>query len=315
MRQTADSTKADVEKILNVVKELGSLTFREISTLTDIPLKRVRYIYDHYIKIENPEIGYCCTNGKPGKVAILRYSYYRKPEEAKKDEVIKEEPPVMDQPEEKPVTKNGEGYPDPTMARALARVDSRVKPGEIWRDDSTCGAKYLILSCHKNILNCLMVKELDNYFDERCDIKFVSKNEEYYITPYRILSKPARFMVLKHSTTAPEWFNYVRGTVVSYLGFDAGQTMSEPITKIVEVPVEKIVEKIVEVPVEKIVYRDKPTDISALTEYKAAMFDKYQEVLLSMLSNTKMNIDGYSPSISSVPVPYIIPTDQTTISC
>ncbi len=303
------NTLKEIDQIVEVVKSMGQVSFNDISTLTGISTRKIGYLYHNYIK-DYPEIGYSLvkrgsgTSG--GQTATLRYSNYNKAKVPVND-------PAPEKPEEKPVTKNGEGYPDPTMARALARVDSRVKPGEIWRDDSTCGAKYLILSCHKNILNCLMVKELDNYYDERCDIKFESKNEEYYIAPYRILSKPARFMVLKHSTTAPEWFNYVRGTVVSYLGFDAGQTMSEPITKIVEVPVEKIVEKKIEVPVEKIVYRDKPTDVSALTEYKAVMFDKYQEVFLSMLSNMKMNVDGYSPSI--LPVPYIIPTDQTIVTC
>ena len=282
-------TLKEIDQVVETVKSMGQVTFNDISTLTGISTRKIGYLYHNYIK-DYPEIGYSLVKGGSGtaggQIATLRYSNYKKTEVPAND-------PAPEKPEEKPVTKNGEGYPDPTMAKALSRMENKSGMryefcvGEIWRDDSTCGAKYLIMSCFKNSLMCLMLRDMDNFYDPRCDIKINIKDQEYYISPYKILSRPARVMTIKFANTKPDFMSLVKSATAMHLGYRM-ETTSEPeekiVEKIVEVPVEKIVEKEVRVevpvPVEKIVYRDKPAESNELLEYKAAMWDRYIDTVL-----------------------------------
>lgn len=264
VRQKRDN---DVNKIINTIKDMGTCTYSELTVLTDMTKDRVHDLYKKYIRGDHPEFS---TIKNPNGVVSFRY-------EEKKSI---------------PLKTNGEGYNDPTMAKAIAKLENDhgmkydLCAGEIWMDNSTVNAKYLILSCYKTNVNCLMVREMDNLFDSKSEVSFTIKGDEYYVAPYRVLSKHARSMTIKVCNTKREWFDAIKGAVASYLGL----TMAEPIEKIVEkevrVEVPKIVERQVEVPVEKIVYRDRPTTVNTeLLEYKAKLCDEYQKVLFDILRN------------------------------
>lgn len=263
-RGASAKTKADANEIVNVVKTLGSATYSDICTLTGIPEDRVKSICRRYITKNFPQIKrYIRTNptGQGGSVSTLVYE---------------------------------------TVRMADARYDFNA--GEIWNDNSTIGARYLILSSFKDSLCCLMVKNLDNTYDPAADIAFRIDETEYYISPYKVLCKPVRVMVNKsHDRVDKKKLDKIKEAVASCLGL----TMAEPVEKIVEkevrvevpVPVQKIVEK--EVPVEKIVYVDRPGNSSGdeVLKYKASMWDKYVENILTTTPYHPLTVQD-TPSIT-----------------
>ena len=247
-QEQVEQRNKDIATITETLKTLGHATSFDISDLTGINRNRVKMLMKSYVMEQNPG----CVKSVHGK----GYFWEGPTEEPKKEE----------KPERYPETHNHEGYPDPTMARAMRNVmNNDYTPGEVWVFNDFNGEEkmYLILGSIKGSVTGLMVNEVDSWFNEEQNIPITVKGKMYYVDPWRILSKPARVLKRSRDTISGLDLSQIRASIGKFLGV-------EPNTKVVEV--EKVVEK--EVPVEVVKEVEVEADISKKFEERIADLEK-----------------------------------------
>lgn len=263
MKETSAEVEKNVSKITSAVHDLGETGYSDLAVIVDMPYRTLYTYINKYIKDKSPNI--VIESGKNVKSNKSTIKWV--------DDVKETDKPVKDEK-----VSNG-AHKDPVAERAVNNVMTNFKvacaPGDIWWHNDNPMSMYLILSCYKTTACCLLVKELDNYYDKNVDLSLHFKGDKiYYVSPYRVLSKSVRNFVTKECSMTPEMRDDLLAEVGKYL-----KIPPVIVEKKVEVPVEKIVEKTVEVPVEKVVEVSVPAD--EVLQYKAEMWDRFVDKLIS----------------------------------
>ena len=195
---------------------------------------------------------------------------------------------VGEDEEEKPETKNAEGYPDPTASKAMTNLkkydyrESQFEPGFVYQIDHFYEKQLvLVLSGYPGTVNCLMVCDVSNQFYDPDICITLLNNEKYYVDPRRIVSIPEkRFDKCKFFVPQSYFNGTIRAAVAECLGLSVIEKRV-PVTKVVE----KIVEKKVEVPVVKEVEKivEKKVEVSA---------DKFEHIkeFTEQIKNLEMDL-------------------------
>lgn len=225
-QEQVEQRNKDIAVITETLKTLGHATSFDISDLTGINRNRVKALMKACVMVQNP--------GCVKSVHSKGYFWDGPTDEPKKEET---------KPERYPDTHNHEGYPDPTMAKAMRNAMSDYTPGEVWvyKDYNGEEKLYLILGSIKGSVTGLMVNEIDGWFDEQEDVSISVKGKLYYVEPCRILSKPSRILNRSRDTISDLEMTAIRKKIAEFLGVQTKERIVE---------VEKIVEKEVKVPVE-----------------------------------------------------------------
>ena len=243
---TTEQTRKQIQALIDMG---GTATSAELATVLDINDRRVirnRFLsfnkkHPGALKFDR-KIGYTWT----GIVDIL-------PEK-------KEDPK-----NEKVSAKNREGYPDPTMAKALRNVENafvKCKPGDIWEYDKpyygindTVGDKFLVLNAFKGTVTGMLLVPVDSRFDPSYNVSISHKSKIYYVDARRVTSKAEKGFVRRVDVVSDNLLNDIRKMIsgVLKLGCVETKTVEKIVEKEVPVEVEKVVEKEVPVEVEKIV--------------------------------------------------------------
>lgn len=225
-QEQVEQRNKDIAVITETLKTLGHATSFDIADLTGISRNRVKALMKACVMVQNP--------GCVRSVHSKGYFWDGPAEEPKKEET---------KPERYPDTHNHEGYPDPTMAKAMRNAMSDYTPGEVWvyKDYNGEEKLYLVLGSIKGSVTGLMVNEVDGWFDEQEDVSISVKGKVHYVEPCRILSKPSRILNRSRDTISDLEMTAIRKKIAEFLGIRTKERVVE---------VEKVVEKEVKVPVE-----------------------------------------------------------------
>lgn len=257
-----DQRNKDIAAITETLKTLGHATSFDIADLTGINRNRVKDLMKAYVMVQNPG----CVK------AVHSKGYFW--------EGPVEEPKKEPKPERYPDTHNHEGYPDPTMARAMRNVvNSEYTPGEVWvyKDYNGEERLYLILGSIKGSVTGLKVNDVDGWYDEKEDVSISVKGKPYYVEPCRILSKPSRILDRSRDTVSDLDMAAIRKKIAEFLGVQTKERVVE---------VEKVVEKEVKVPVEVEVVKEIPVpDESSRAEVTAEVERKFRNEIAVLEEN------------------------------
>lgn len=187
-------------------------------------------------------------------------------EPAKEERTVNTEMEVK--PDRYPITKNSEGYNDPTFAQALLNTECDYAPGDILEFRTASGITEYYAVVSGNGYRVTVVPIFFKYDDvvesEKSQVRLVVTNSrhKYFFNPTRIYTKPVKYSNGKIDDISDRSTANMLGFINKYLklsdvveipGSGEPEVIEKVVERKVEVPVEKVVEKIVEVPVEKIV--------------------------------------------------------------
>lgn len=161
--------------------------------------------------------------------------------------------------------KNAEGYSDPTAYQAILAVEGFAEVGEVWavaaKHDSTTQECFLILASRPDASTGVRL------FEREKNSKWIPGTEPvipvavdlgsygYFVgDAVKITTKPNKYLLRKYDELSFAELTRIKSALSVYLN----------IPKVLEVPVEKIVEKPVEV--EKIVEVEKPVEVPVEVE-------------------------------------------------
>ena len=161
--------------------------------------------------------------------------------------------------------KNAEGYSDPTAYQAILAVEGFAEVGEVWavaaKHDSTTQECFLILASRPDVSTGVRL------FEREKNSKWIPGTEPvipvavdlgsygYFVgDAVKITTKPNKYLLRKYDELSFAELTRIKSGLSVYLN----------IPKVLEVPVEKIVEKPVEV--EKIVEVEKPVEVPVEVE-------------------------------------------------
>lgn len=233
-------------------------------------------------------VSYNKAKSKSGELS--GYAWLFKPGELKKEEPVVEEIKKVEkqmttltkkEPEAQTFDRyddkhNDEGYLDPTAYLAMRSIgdfsnETKVKPGDVWKISNSKGGEdtVVVISSKYTTVVCLTLE--NNWEDiheagRRNYEPFILDEKEVCVNVVNIYSKPYKYFIKKVGEFTAASFGKIKGFIAMNLGLDSAVAYVE---KIVEVPVEKIVEKpvevekVVEVPVEKVVEKivEKPVEV------------------------------------------------------
>ena len=241
----------DVEAIINVLKNNeGLISAKTIAESAGLPIRRVYDLMSDYIMPDYPEV-----NSIPGPKG--GYSWVETKTEL--DPVVRK----------KEITRNAEGYPDPTAAAVLEKLERNGKDraGEIWSTNNE-ECYFLVLASFRGLVIGMNVCTMDAWYDPEYDQKVNIRGKSYYMNLRRIVSKPAKTLVANFGNVGPERLGFIRSAVAKLLGLQT--------EKLVEV------RKPYPVEVEKLVYRTRTKfDRKKLRRVvpKAVDVSKYQQLV------------------------------------
>ena len=205
-------------------------------------------------------------------------------------------------------TKTEEGYADPTAAKAMIMFeqseDDEIKAGGIYEYSTSTGKvdKVLVLASANKRATCITLIDYIELWDtDMAEAKPVhwSDNDSTLMTSYycpsKMSVKPFKYFGNKISSVNEKTLNEIKMQVALYLDLptNVDRVIEVPVEKIVEkevpVEVEKIVEKIVEVPVEKEVVKVTNAPVSIDTDAISLALAKqraeiYQDILEKLIA-------------------------------
>lgn len=166
--------------------------------------------------------------------------------------------------------KTEEGYNDPTAATVIKKLDGQLhgkfQPGEVWYGSASNGevSKYLVISSFPGFANVMPVLDERTQYNSSYHMAVsIQKNE--YVDCRSMIRKLDKYLIEKAEDYRVTNLDAIRIkiSVLNGLGTE----------KVVEVPVEKIVEKTIEVPVEKIVEKQVEIPVENLIEKESTVID------------------------------------------
>lgn len=250
---TTEERDREIELIVEALKAMKKATSFEISDLTGIPRNRIKHLMADYVIPRYPE-----------KIKSLRSQGYSWNE--KETDI---------QPKLTTISKyNSEGYLDTTTYKAMKNIPNQdYIPGEVWTTKEHNGVErlMLILVSSSTSVCGLLVMDVDDYFDENKDITISIKGKLYYVNPWYIISKPAKYLGKSKDKLPDSTLELVKNSIGKALGIK---------------PIEKVVEITKEIPVEKIIEKPAETDPQIIIDLMLAKqrADIYEKAFYSLLN-------------------------------
>ena len=148
--------------------------------------------------------------------------YYWKPNKLPRVDVVETVNPVIF--DRYPITKNDEGYPDPTAALAIMNTEGNHMLGEVYEFKNSVGyTKFLVIASTEHHVTGFVLYETYEEIPESekpAIVKAVVGDYTWFYNPKRIFTKPSKYCLEKMGELDEKAKALLISKVRDYLGFE-----------------------------------------------------------------------------------------------